>query len=72
MGEIAEMMLDGTLCFACGVYIGMNGGFPQMCFNCEREEKTAFIKKVPRIKCHKCNKMLHPLGLKQHNHAKHK
>ncbi len=32
MGEIAEMMLDGTLCEGCGVYIGNGGsGYPQYC-----------------------------------------
>lgn len=31
MGEIAEMMLDGTLCEGCGEYIGRNSGFPQYC-----------------------------------------
>lgn len=32
MGEIAEMMLDGTLCEGCGVYIeGEGEGFPRYC-----------------------------------------
>ncbi len=31
MGEIAEMMLDGTLCEACGEFIGDESGFPQYC-----------------------------------------
>ena len=35
MGEIAEMMLDGTLCEACGVLIIGEGeepaGYPQYC-----------------------------------------
>lgn len=31
MGEIADMMLDGTLCEGCGVYIGEGDGFPQYC-----------------------------------------
>lgn len=36
MGEIAEMMLDGTLCEACGVYLGDDEdfepqGFPGYC-----------------------------------------
>lgn len=31
MGEIAEMMLDGTLCESCGCYIGQGGGFPGYC-----------------------------------------
>ena len=33
MGEIADMMLDGTLCECCGVYIetGEPPGFPRYC-----------------------------------------
>lgn len=31
MGEIAEMMLDGTLCQYCGEYLGSDMGFPQSC-----------------------------------------
>lgn len=31
MGEIAEMMLDGTLCECCGSYIGDGRGFPGYC-----------------------------------------
>lgn len=31
MGEVAEMMLDGTLCEGCGEYIGDPVGFPQYC-----------------------------------------
>ena len=31
MGEIADMMLDGTLCECCGCYIGSDAGFPQYC-----------------------------------------
>lgn len=31
MGEIAEMILEGTLCDGCGVYLGEGDGFPQNC-----------------------------------------
>lgn len=31
MGEIAEAMLDGTLCQFCGEYIGSDNGFPTSC-----------------------------------------
>ena len=42
MGEIAEMMLDGTLCEGCGEYLG-NGddGFAQLCAGCAREQRKA-------------------------------
>ncbi len=30
-GEIAEMMLDGTLCQGCGEFMGEAQGFPGFC-----------------------------------------
>lgn len=40
MGEIAEMMLDGTLCNVCGAFIDMDiPGHPRLCKECEREEE---------------------------------
>lgn len=38
-GEIAEMMLDGTLCSCCGEYLGEDGGYPMMCAGCRRESR---------------------------------
>jgi hypothetical protein len=38
MGEIAEMMLDGTLCACCGVYLDSEPlGFPVDCDSCAEE-----------------------------------
>lgn len=38
MGDIAEMMLDGTLCEGCGEYIGGGDGFPRYCSpSCARD-----------------------------------
>jgi len=34
MGEIAEAMLDGTLCASCGDFLGMDEGFPIYCSAC--------------------------------------
>ena len=31
MGEIADMMLDGTLCEGCGEYMGEDTGYPTYC-----------------------------------------
>lgn len=41
MGEIAEMMLDGTLCQCCGEYIGDSsiGGVPEYCASCSKEAR---------------------------------
>lgn len=39
MGEIAEMMLDGTLCEGCGEYLGGESlGFPMRCGGCGGDE----------------------------------
>lgn len=38
MGEIAEMMLDGTLCSVCGEFLGHSDGYPVTCFTCSSGE----------------------------------
>lgn len=38
MGEIAEMMVDGTLCAYCVVPVGVSGGFPVLCEECWPQE----------------------------------
>lgn len=36
MGEIADMMLDGTLCEGCGEYLdGESDGIPRYCGGCD-------------------------------------
>lgn len=42
MGEIAEMMLDGTLCSQCGVLLENSlGDFPQTCPACSQDDQAA-------------------------------
>jgi hypothetical protein len=43
MGDISDMMLDGTLCECCGVYLGESsqGDFPQLCRSCAKEAREA-------------------------------
>lgn len=44
MGEIADMMLDGTLCEACGGYMGEGSGFPGYCSaQCAKERGAGLI-----------------------------
>jgi hypothetical protein len=41
MGEIADMMLDGTMCQGCGEFMcdGADGpGYPGYCAGCRRED----------------------------------
>lgn len=46
MGEIAEMMLDGTLCEGCGEYIGEGEGFPRYC--CDACARGPGVEPAPR------------------------
>lgn len=47
MGEVAEMMLDGTLCQCCGIYLDDDetdeepgNGYPITCKSCKQLEET--------------------------------
>lgn len=37
MGEVAEMMLDGTMCCSCGEFLGGDEGYPVECEDCKCE-----------------------------------
>jgi hypothetical protein len=41
MGEIAEMVLDGTICERCGVWLhnGEGNGFPGICKYCQAKNE---------------------------------
>lgn len=34
MGDVADMMLDGTLCEGCGCYLGASSDSPKRCDDC--------------------------------------
>ena len=42
MGEVAEMMLDGTLCEQCGTFIGEPVGYPRLCSDCANDDEYDF------------------------------
>lgn len=47
MGEIADMMLDGTLCQVCGSIIdGETPGFPRYCEDCAKDEVLSDIEEI--------------------------
>ncbi len=81
MGEIADMMLDGTMCQGCGVWLhdGEDGpGFPSFCRDCEQQEKIHEIDQGARqlaaqakVKCPTCGKRVKALGLKDHQRDAH-
>jgi len=67
MGEIAEMMTDGTLCQQCGMYIGSGNGFPTTCRPCRLAERDAYVQtlpKPPKQQCPVCKKNFR--GLSDH------
>lgn len=46
MGEIADAMLDGTLCEGCGVYLGEATGYSIKCQDCRPQRKFKHKKKA--------------------------
>lgn len=78
MGEIAEMMLDGTLCECCGCYIGDGEGYPRYCSpQCARDRGATYIDDQPtkgqrRHSCGVCGRKLKSAeGVEQHMRDKH-
>jgi hypothetical protein len=82
MGEIAEAMLDGTLCSQCGDYLGGDEGYPVTCDGCKRAERRE--PRLPRfsrysippragtVECPHCPSWVKPgRGLHDHMKAKH-
>ena len=78
MGEIADMMLDGTLCESCGVYMEGSGmGYPQRCYACQREDRAgqpanyAAPKNAAKVACKTCGRHVKSVGLNDHMRDKH-
>lgn len=73
MGEIAEMMLNGTLCSWCGTRLhggAAGNGFPQLCPECAKDGEP-----VPQrsFRCKKCGKECKSeIGVSNHMRDKHK
>ena len=72
MGEIADMMLEGTMCQECGEFIddGEEGpGYPRLCAGCAGRQKpqsraTASRKQFECLECHK--RFRKEVGLRDH------
>ena len=74
MGDVSEMMLDGTLCEGCGVYMdGEADGYPVRCASCQGDSPgPGFVeKKFTWAKCPVCRRTVKAVGLSQHMSAKH-
>jgi hypothetical protein len=56
MGEIADMMLDGTLCQHCGEWMGEGRdgeGYPQCCDGCRPWEGCGQCSEEAAVEAHK-------------------
>jgi hypothetical protein len=75
MGDVAEMMLDGTLCERCGVYIGNPDGYPKKCKPCKKEDNlenhAKYLLTQKKVECPTCKKKIKPAGLADHIRDKH-
>lgn len=47
MSDIADMMLDGTLCEQCGVYLGNAVGHTRLCRGCQRDARQQAQAQAP-------------------------
>lgn len=75
MGEIADMMLDGTLCQTCGEYVG-GDGFPTFCASCASEQPSgdrtfAQPRNPGKVACTMCGRHVRTAGLNDHMRDKH-
>lgn len=68
MGDIADAVLDGTLCQCCGVYMGDAVGYPRSCRSCSGHSSQV---KKNKVQCAVCKKWVSSVGIKQHMHDKH-
>lgn len=69
MGDVSGMMLDGTLCEQCGVYVGDPLGFPRKCRDCNTAGKMARLVaglEAAKVSCPKCGKRVKAMGLADH------
>ena len=78
MGEIADMMLDGTMCQWCGEWLhgGEDGpGYPGLCASCAREERRTRTAQTQcateKVKCPTCGKRVKSVGLPDHQRDAH-
>lgn len=66
MGDIAELMLDGTLCEGCGITLGGHApGHPRYCHDCKRHRKPNNPVGT-KVTCHRCGRRVKKAGLDNH------
>ena len=68
-GDVAEAMLDGTLCESCGEFIGSPVGYPTRCTGCKDDEPEVARtdnKPAAMVICPSCQKRVKEVGLGRH------
>jgi Zn finger protein HypA/HybF involved in hydrogenase expression len=78
MGEVAEMMLDGTLCEGCGVFLNAEPtGYLCRCKDCATEARSERVKRnvaanqklqgeQKKIPCSVCGRKVKTIGMPNH------
>lgn len=70
MGEVSEMMLDGTLCEGCGVFLNDDPpGYPCYCKDCGGGLRPG--PNVTKTNCPTCGKRVKKAGLADHQRDAH-
>jgi Zn finger protein HypA/HybF involved in hydrogenase expression len=63
VGEVVEMMIDGTLCEVCGVYLGQAIGFPRRCRDCKQgAPKSRKMQRITTRQCPQCGRIVSGLA----------
>ena len=71
MGEIADLMLDGSICEGCGVTLpGDAPGHTRLCRTCQHDR--AQPAPDAKVACKTCGRRVKAIGLKDHMRAAHK
>ncbi len=78
MGDISDMMLDGTLCQGCGCFIGDPVAYPRNCSICKKEMKRDAHKatmerhqKIKKVPCPMCGRKVKVVGMADHQRDAH-
>lgn len=78
MGDVADMMLDGTLCASCGEYLGLDTGYTVYCKGCQKGQNAIAHKgtlqrhqEIKKVSCPVCNRRVKAIGLADHQRDAH-